>query len=110
MANLTFLLDEHVPSAIDKALQRREFDVTTVQRLGMRGYPDNLVLQRASIETRVVVTFDDDYLRLHHEGNEHAGIAFWPGDPNAIGSILRSLMSMNERRTAEQMRNWVEYL
>lgn len=110
MASLTFLLDEHVPSAIDNALQRREFNVTTVQRLGLRGYPDNLILQQATTETRIVVTFDDDYLRLHHQGHEHAGIAYWTGDPNAIGSILRALISLDERRSVEQMRNWVEYL
>lgn len=110
MASLSILLDEHVPSAIDRALQRRDFDVTTVQRLGMRGYPDNLILQHATTETRVVVTFDDDYLRLHYEGHEHAGIAFWPGNPNAIGAIVRALLSMNQRRSAEQMRNWAEFL
>ena len=59
---------------------------------------------------RVVVTFDDDYLKLHHAGHEHAGIAFLTGAPNAIGSILRALVAANERRTPEQMRNWVEYL
>ena len=110
MANLTFLLDEHVPGALDAALRRRDIDVTTVQRLELRGHPDTVILRTAASLGRVVVTFDDDYLKLHHAGQEHAGIAFWTGSPNAIGSILRALVAANERRTPEQMHNWVEYL
>jgi hypothetical protein len=40
----------------------------------MRGAPDEEHLKRAHNERRVIFTQDDDFLRLHAAGMDHAGI------------------------------------
>lgn len=40
---------------------------------------------------RVLVTQDDDFLRLHAQGVAHAGIAFCQQQSMSIGEMLRQL-------------------
>ncbi len=69
---LKFYLDEHVPSAITKGLQRRGVDALSAQNAGMLGASDEQHLALARGQQRVVVTQDADFLRLHEQGIEHA--------------------------------------
>lgn len=66
--------DEHVAQAVVRALRQRGVDVLTVSEAGLTGASDEEHLKRALAEDRVLFTQDDDYLRLHAAGVEHAGI------------------------------------
>ena len=73
---IQFHLDEHIPPAIASALRRRGIEVTTASEAHLLGTTDEAHLQFAQQTGRVIVTNDDDYLRLHADGRSHAGIAF----------------------------------
>ncbi len=48
-------------------------------------------VERARVENRVIFTQDDDFLRLHAAGIDHAGIVYTP-QGTSIGDIIRGLM------------------
>jgi len=67
-----FYLDEHIPKGVVEGLRRRGIDVLTVQEAGRSGDSDERQLAFAKKEGRVLVTFDDDFLRLDASGVSHA--------------------------------------
>ena len=75
----------------------------------MLGASDEEHLQRALAEGRVIFTQDDDFLRLHASGLEHAGIAYIPQNAS-IATVIRGLMLIYQVLDAEEMRGHVEYL
>ena len=63
---MKFYLDEHIPKSVVEGLRRRGVDVFTVHEAGRSGDSDEKQLAFATREGRVLVTFDDDFLRLGH--------------------------------------------
>ena len=107
---LRFHLDEHIDPAIADGLRRRGIDVTTAVGAGLRGAPDIDHIAFALAQDRVVVTQDQDFLRIHNEGVPHAGIAFSPHGLRSIGLLLRSLILLNDCMEPEDMTDHVEFL
>jgi hypothetical protein len=75
--------DEHFPVAIVFVLRRLGHDVITVRETGLskmgEGTPDELVLQFAAQQRRIVVTFNErDFRRLHGLNARHSGIVCCP--------------------------------
>lgn len=73
------LADEHIPVGIVYALRRLGRDVLTVREAGLSksgdAIPDELVLQFACQQRRMVLTFNErDFRRLHGENAKHFGI------------------------------------
>jgi hypothetical protein len=56
----------------------------------------------------VIATQDDDYLRLHAQGVEHAWVVYWQQNTRSIGQVLRGLLLIWEVMEPEEMRNHVE--
>jgi uncharacterized protein with PIN domain len=107
--DIKFYFDEHVNSAVASGLRRRGVDVLTCQQANMSGAEDEEHLAFAGKEQRVIVTQDDDFLRLHTTGIEHAGIVYTP-QRTPIGTFVRSLMLVYQVMTADEIRNSVEFL
>lgn len=54
---------------------------------------------------------DDDYLVLHAEGHQHAGIVYVPQRQRlSVGAAVNSLTLIYEVLTPAQMRGHIEYL
>lgn len=70
---------------------------------------DETHVERARAEGRVIFTQDDDFLRLHAAGTDHAGIVYTP-QGTSIGDIIRGLMLIYQVLDTEDMRGHVEYL
>jgi uncharacterized protein with PIN domain len=102
-------MDEHVHPAITKGLRLRGIDVLTAQDASMLGATDEEHLRFATRLKRVLFTNDDDFLRLHSEGVEHAGIAY-THQRTSIGHVVRTLTLIHEILPAEDMINRVEFL
>src|SRR5437899_314092 len=87
--------DEHVKSAITAGLRRRGMDVVTVQERGQDGQDDEVLLQTATAEGRLMLTNDEDFLRIHADwmaaGKSHAGIVYWP-QSRPIGTVIRGVI------------------
>ena len=67
-------------------------------------------LRFARVEGHVLVTQDDDLLRLVHEGADHAGIVYYKTQTRSIKQILRGLLLIFEVLSPDDMRNHVEFL
>jgi predicted nuclease of predicted toxin-antitoxin system len=103
-------LDENVHISIAEALIARGYDVTTAASTELRESSDEEHLVFALREGRVIFTHDQDFLRLHASGVEHAGIAFCRQNDRTIGEIIRLLSLLAECVTADEIRGRVEYL
>ena len=69
---LELYADECVDARIVSGLRRRNRDVVTVADEGLVGATDELQLARAAELGRVVITCDQEFLRLAHERAEAA--------------------------------------
>ena len=69
---MRLIVDEQLPKAIAQGLRRRAADVVTVVDVGSL-WPTTAA-QRADEEARIVVSHDEDFLRLHAGGAEHEAI------------------------------------
>ncbi len=107
---LRFHLDEQVDSAIAIGLRRQGIDVTTTVEAGLRTQLDEAHLEFAWQEQRVIVTHDDDFLRIASRTSEHPGIAYCKQRTRSIGEIIRRLIEIYENFTPEDMSGRVEYL
>lgn len=109
MARLKFYTDEHISRAVVKGLQARGIDAKSCVDLGMRTASDEKHLTFAKHEQRVIVTYDNDFLKLHEQGWPHAGIAF-STKPKSIGDMISILLLMYEVLTPEDMENSIEFI
>jgi predicted nuclease of predicted toxin-antitoxin system len=91
------------------ALRRRGVDVVTAADIGLLGVADSEVLSRAHAASRVVVTRDKDYLRLHAAGQPHAGIVFCTHRIRRVGELVEALILIHEILSPEEMIGHVEY-
>jgi len=100
-------------ASIVRGLRARQIDVTTALDANLIGRPDEDHLAYTSTAGRVLFSFNrGDFARLHGDylrtEREHAGIII----SNQLGSsiILRRLLRLLHVQSAEDMRNWMEYL
>lgn len=110
MSELSFYLDENVPTEVGRQLLSSGIDVVTARDLGLLGAADRDHLARATSLSRMLCTHDRDFLRLAAEGVEHAGIAFSPRSRAHIGGWVRELRILHARFTVNQVRNLVFFL
>ena len=87
----------------------------TAHEAGLAGVADVVVLAWAARDGRALYTFNaGDYCHLHSEymrqGLEHAGIVVVPRQRYAVGEQLRRLFRLMNARSAEEMRNQLEFL
>jgi predicted nuclease of predicted toxin-antitoxin system len=106
---IRFHLDEHVDPAIANALRRAGIDVTTTNEAGLRTQNDEAHLRFARDKGRVIVTRDQDFLRLASEGVDHSGIVFYTAN-QSIREIIEGLILVHEVMLPSEMRGGVEYL
>ena len=109
-ATIRFHLDEHIHPAIASGLRARGIDVSTTTGADLiaADYPSQLA--HAAVEARVLVTHDNDFLRLHATGEAHAGIAYAHARKYPLGDLLRMLLVLHACYSAEEMRGRVEFL
>ena len=107
---MRFHLDEHVDPAIAHGLRLRGIDVTTTGDAGLLGKPDELHVEFALRERRVIFTNDTDFLRFAATAVEHAGVAYCARTARTIGFLVRHLCLMHDCMDADEMRGRVEYL
>ena len=106
-------MDVHIPSAITEGLRRRSISVLTSQEDGTREADDEVLLARASSLSRLLLTYDDDFLRLDSQwqalGNQHSGIAFITAS-SSIGRLIEDLELLLRCAEDDEIKNHVIYL
>ncbi len=106
---IRFYTDEHVAYAVARGLRRRGVDVVTSQEARMLGASDEEQLALAASQGRVIITQDDDFLRLHARRINHSGIVY-ASHQMSIGDIVRGLMILWRVLSVSEMQNHVEFL
>ena len=93
---LKALADEHVLSAIVRALRTRGMDVVTVQDLGGEGTDDPVLLADALRDERILLTNDQDFLALAAacaaRGEPFAPVFYWPQQRRGVGEVVRAVI------------------
>lgn len=100
---MRLLLDEMISPRVAEVLRAAGHDVVAVaQDVGLRGIPDDALLENATAANRVLVTRNvADFARLHAqwgaEGRRHHGIAMvteqgFPQNRSFIGALTASLL------------------
>ena len=106
---IRFHLNEHVDPAIAAALRRAGIDVSTTLEAGLRTKSDEVHLEYARAEGRVIVTRDQDFLRLAAEMTEHSGIVFYTVN-HSMRDVIEGLILIYEVMTPKEMLSHVEYV
>ncbi len=101
--------------ALVRALQARGVDVTTALVEEMIERSDEEHLDYATAQGRVLYTFNvADFYRIHGEyltqGKSHTGIILAPQQRYSVGEQMRRLLALMASKSADDMRNNVEFL
>jgi hypothetical protein len=98
-----------------RALRLRSVDVVTALDVGLIAAPDDTHLAYAASEGRALYSFNvADFVILHRaylaDGESHAGIILAQQQRYGVGEQMRRLLRLVGTRSAEGMRDWVEFL
>jgi predicted nuclease of predicted toxin-antitoxin system len=110
MAEIRYLLDEHVAHAVAAGLRRRGIEAATATDASLLGADDSEYIAYANATSRVIVTHDSDFLQHHQRGVQHAGIVYCEQSARSIGQIIGGLVLIHEALDAEDMAARVEFL
>jgi predicted nuclease of predicted toxin-antitoxin system len=109
MAEVRFYADEHIPKAVIRGLRQRGIDILGVADAALMGAGDIAHLRRAHGERRVIVTQDDDFLRLAAAGEPHAGIVYAP-QHTSVSALIQGLLLIHRVLDADEMADHIEFL
>jgi len=107
---MRFHLDESVDGAIARGLRDRGYDVTMPFDVGLLEAADEDQLAHAANQSRILFTHDDDFLRIHAKGVQHAGIVYCHPLSRSIGEIVHGLLLIAACLDDSEMQNHVEFL
>jgi predicted nuclease of predicted toxin-antitoxin system len=98
-----FLVDENVATSVAPLLRSRGHDVKIVQQAGLTGAEDDVLIQLALDEERVIVTHDKDFgAILRYPLKQHGGVILLrlrrPTPQNATRAVERVLATVPEER------------
>ena len=113
MASIRFFTDEDVYGSVAPKLRKRGFDAVSTPEANRLGASDDSQLEWAAQENRVLLTFNvGHFAGIHHAwlsgSGHHAGIIVSTQRP--IGDLLRRILALASGRSAEKMRDRLEYL
>jgi len=113
MMQMKLYLDENVPEAIAAALHLRGYDVSTTKDAGKKAASDRDQLRYASLQKRVLFTFNvPDFAELHNEflreGQHHSGIILSKQLPVSV--IVKRLLKLLSLLTSEDIENNILWL
>ena len=105
--------DENVPEAIAAAVRLRGYDATTVKDAERKALSDLDQLRYASLQKRVLFTFNvADFIKLHEEfmetGHCHSGILLSKQLP--VGIVVKRLLQLLSRLQPETIVNNIIWL
>ncbi len=109
VTEVRFYTDEHISKAVVRGLRQRNVDVFTVSDAAMMGRSDLDHLRFACGERRVIVTQDDDFLRLAAAGEPHSGIIYAP-QRTSTRNMIRGLILIHRVLDADEMFGQIEFL
>ncbi len=99
-------MDVHVPFAVTTALKLRGIDVLTAQQDGCSEIDDVALLNRATELGRILVTQDDDLLRIgavwQADGRKFSAIIYSHLLQITIGQMVKNIELMSTVTTSDE--------
>lgn len=110
-----YMDEDSMDNDLVRALRVRGVDVATAHDAGLVEVADGEHLAHAAKNGRALYSFNvGDYMALHAaflaEGKEHAGIILAQQQRYSVGEQMRRLLRLVSMKSAERMRNAVEFL
>jgi len=110
-----YMDEDSMDRALLRALRARGVDVTTAIEERMIERDDAEHLDYATAQGRVLYTFNVvDFYRLHMsylaQGKSHTGIILARQQRYSVGEQMRRLLKLVVTKSAEEMKNHVEFL
>jgi hypothetical protein len=110
-----FYTDENIQRSVVRQLRKHGVDVLRCQEAGKRTAGDLTHLELATEAGRVLITRDDDFLRLNKQwleaGRDHCGIMFvTPGKWEDIGAIVKDAILIHAALKPQEMYNQVWFV
>lgn len=110
-----YLDEDAMDSDLVRALRLRGVDVTTALDAGLIGSADEEHLQYATASTLTLYCFNvSDFMSLHTSylavGRAHTGIILGQQQRYSVGEQMRRLVRLVQMRSAESLRNTIEFL
>lgn len=116
MSDIRLYVDEDAEQrTLVEGLRDRGIDVTTALEAQMICATDREQLDYAIENDRTLYSLNvSDFARLHKEyldaGQSHCGIALIPKQRYDVGEKIRRLVQLVEEKSAEEMRDRIEFL
>jgi Domain of unknown function (DUF5615) len=111
---LSFYMDHHVHRSITEGLRRRGINVVTAFDDGRHEDEDEALLERAVELERIIVSQDDDLLKIatHWQRSSRGfpGVVYAIQQHIDIGGTIEYLELIAHLKTADEMRNSIEYV
>ena len=112
--SVALYMDENVHRGITDGLRIRNVDVLTVQEDGRTGYPDPLILDRATELERVLFSQDEDFLaeanRRQYKKINFTGVIYAHKLGISVGDCVRDLEIIAKAAYPQELSNRVQYL
>ena len=110
-----YLDEDTIAHALIIALRAKRIDVSTAGEAFMRGRSDEEQLRYAAEQGRAIYSFNlGHFMTLHtrflEQGLSHGGIILAENGRWSVGEQTRRLGRLIKGKTAEEMRDWVEFL
>ncbi|MEX0802413.1 MAG: DUF5615 family PIN-like protein [Candidatus Binatia bacterium] len=106
--------DENVDDRIIRGLRLRGIDIITAVEAGMTGKADAEQLSYASLNSRVLLTSDQDFIEMHprwiREGRQHAGIIYYSQYHVTVGTCIWGVKLVLDVLSPEEMQNHLEFI
>ena len=107
-------MDVHVPSRVTDGLRRRGVDVVTSQDDGTTTWPDERLLTRATELGRVLMSQDEDLLRIATEHQLHeesfSGVIYAHQLNAGIGDLVKDLELVTKCSSPDELANRITFL
>lgn len=109
MSKLAFLADEHVNRAYVSALRSTGYRVLAVEDGYEPGLADRALLATGRSEGLVIITNDDDFVKLAEDG-DHAGIIKYQQYGHTAKEFVRAIKRIDRYVSPDEFQNHVEWL
>ena len=107
--------EDSMDQALIRSLKARGLDIATAKDDNMIAKSDEEHLEHAAKAGRVLFSFNrSDFYRLHKDyiskGKSHSGIILASQQQYSVGEQMRRILRLAATKSAEEMKNWVEFL
>jgi hypothetical protein len=109
MVQLSFLADEHVKRAYITALRANGFDVVAIAEGDSTGRKNQFHLTTSETRGLVILTNDDDFVRVGRE-TPHAGIIYYSRQDHEPGDFATAIRRIDHYFEPAEMNGHIEWL